>query len=76
MKCRIMLHFIRVFTVCQSTPLEVSSIQRVNVFIKRISEAFHQEELIRGDIAIGEFEYRGGLDLAILEYSAHARTAT
>ena len=29
MKCSIMLHFILVFTVCQSTYLGVSSIQRV-----------------------------------------------
>ena len=29
MKCSIMLHFIWIFTVCQSTSLGVSSIQRV-----------------------------------------------
>ena len=29
MKCHILRHFISVFTVCQSTPLGVSSIQRV-----------------------------------------------
>ena len=31
MKCSIMLHFIWVFTVCQSTRLRVSDIQRVKV---------------------------------------------
>ena len=31
MKCSIMLHFIWVFTICQSTSLGVSSIQRVIV---------------------------------------------
>ena len=30
-KCSIMLHFIWVFTVCQSTSLEFSSFQRVNI---------------------------------------------
>ena len=30
MKCHILWHFIWVFTVCESTFLEVSSIQRVN----------------------------------------------
>ena len=32
MKCRIMLHFIWVFTVCKSTHLGVSLIQRVNPY--------------------------------------------
>ena len=34
MKCSIMLHFIWVFTVCKSTRLEVSQIQRVNLAVK------------------------------------------
>ena len=33
MKCSIMLHFIWVFTVCKSTRLVVSRIQRVNDYI-------------------------------------------
>ena len=32
MKCGIMLHFIRVFTLCQSIRLEISSKKRVNKF--------------------------------------------
>ena len=32
MKCKIILHFIEVFTVCQSICLGVSSIQRVKIF--------------------------------------------
>ena len=36
MKCSIMLHFIWVFTVCKSTPLGVSLIQRVNVLFCEI----------------------------------------
>ena len=36
MKCSIMLHFIWVFTVCQSTRLGVSSIQRVKDFMRDV----------------------------------------
>ena len=33
MKCRIVRHFIRVFTVCQSAPFLFSGLQRVNLLI-------------------------------------------
>ena len=32
MKCRILRHFFWVFTVCRSTPVGISSIERVNNF--------------------------------------------
>ena len=46
MKCSIMLHFIWVFTVCQSTGFGVSSKQRVNsTFLPMhdVCEMFHEE---------------------------------
>ena len=40
MKCSMMLHFIWVLTVCQSTHLGVSSIQRVNIQRCLVSSVF------------------------------------
>ena len=39
MKCRTLWHFIWVFTVCQNTPVGVSSIQRVNMFLKPLAKS-------------------------------------
>ena len=41
MKCRIKRHFIRVYTVCQSTRLRVSGIQRVNMAYSRLKCMLH-----------------------------------
>ena len=38
MKCSSMLHFIWVYTVCQTTRLGVSSIQRVNIEMAKNSK--------------------------------------
>ena len=52
MKCSVLRLFIWVFTVCQSTPLWVSSIQRANKSLNFISEGKIEGQIL----VLGHYE--------------------
>ena len=47
MKCRILRHFIWVFTVCQNTPIGVSTLQRVNYPTENVHHLSPGTEVIK-----------------------------